>query len=91
MPAEPAMKELAAANSISAPNGMKDLLRNDKFNEIVLKEIQAAGRKGGLAAIELVSGVVLVNEEWTPQNVSVDILRPRIFLLKSTDMVCRAW
>jgi long-chain acyl-CoA synthetase len=82
MPAEPAMKELAAANSISAPNGMKDLLGNDKFNEIVLKEIQAAGRKGGLAGIELVSGVVLANEEWTPQNVSIDILRPKIFIEK---------
>ena len=85
------MKELAAANSISPPNGMKDLFSNNKFNEIVLKEIQAAGRKGGLAGIELVSGIVIVNEEWTPQNVSVNILRPRIFLLKSTDLVCRAW
>lgn len=71
MPAEPAMKELAASNSIAAPGGLKDILDNDKFQDIVLKEIQAAGRKGGLAGIELVSGVVLVHEEWTPQNVSL--------------------
>jgi long-chain acyl-CoA synthetase len=70
MPAEPALKELAAANSIAAPGGMKDLLDNEKFHDIVLKEVQAAGRKGGLVGIELVSGVVLVHEEWTPRNVS---------------------
>jgi long-chain acyl-CoA synthetase len=74
MPAEPAMKELAAANSIPAPDGIKSLLNNEKFQDIVLKEIQAAGRKGGLSGIELVSGVVLVHEEWTPQNVSCRIL-----------------
>ena len=71
MPAELAMKELAATNSIPAPGGMKDLLDNEKFQDIVLKEVQAAGRRGGLAGIELVSGVVLVHEEWTPQNVSL--------------------
>jgi long-chain acyl-CoA synthetase len=65
------MKELAAANSIPAPDDIKDLLDNEKFQDIVLKEVQAAGRKGGLAGIELVSGVVLVHEEWTPQNVSL--------------------
>lgn len=65
------MKELAATNSIPASGGMKDLLDNEKFQDIVLKEVQAAGRRGGLAGIELVSGVVLVHEEWTPQNVSL--------------------
>ncbi len=74
MPAEPALKQLAASNSIAAPGGMKDLIDNEKFQEIVLKEVQIAGRKGGLVGIELVSGAVLVHEEWTPQNVSVYIL-----------------
>ena len=65
------MKDLAAANSFSTPGGVKDLLDNDKFQNVVLKEVQAAGRKGGLVGIELISGVVLVHEEWTPQNVSL--------------------
>jgi long-chain acyl-CoA synthetase len=76
MPAEPTRKELAATNSIAVPGGMKDLLDNEKFQDIVIKEVQAAGRKGGLGGIELVSGVVLVHEEWTPQNVSLDISKP---------------
>jgi hypothetical protein len=65
------MKELAAANSIPAYDGMKGLLANEKFQDLILKEIQAAGRKGGLTGIEIVSGVVVVHEEWTPQNVGL--------------------
>lgn len=75
MPAEPAMKELATENSIAAPGRLKDLLENRKFRDVILKEVQAAGRKGGLVGIELVSGVVLVDEEWTPQNVSLGFWR----------------
>ena len=39
-----------------------------KVQEAVLKELQAAGKQGGLAGIEIVDGVVLADEEWTPQN-----------------------
>lgn len=30
--------------------------------------MQAAGKKGGLNGIEIIEGVVLADEEWTPQN-----------------------
>jgi long-chain acyl-CoA synthetase len=30
--------------------------------------LQSAGRKGGLASFEILEGVVLAEEEWTPQN-----------------------
>jgi long-chain acyl-CoA synthetase len=30
--------------------------------------MQACGRKGGLGGIELIEGVVLSKEEWTPEN-----------------------
>ena len=40
-----------------------------KVQDAVLKELQAAGRQGGLTGIEIVDGVVLADEEWTPQNV----------------------
>ena len=36
----------------------------------VLKQMQAVGKKAGLAGIEMIVGVVLADEEWTPQNVS---------------------
>jgi len=40
------------------------------MNAIVLKEMQQTGRGGGLSGIEIIEGIVLADEEWTPQNVS---------------------
>jgi len=70
VPAEPALKQLAKENSIEG-NGLEDLCHNKKLNAIVLKEMQNAGRKGGLNGIEIIDGVVMSDEEWTPQNVSL--------------------
>ena len=50
---------------------VEELVHERKVQDAVLKELQAAGRQGGLAGIEIVDGVVLADEEWTPQNVSV--------------------
>ena len=36
----------------------------------ILKEMQAVGKRSGLASMEIISGVILADEEWTPQNVS---------------------
>ena len=49
----------------------------------VLKELQSAGRAGGLSGIEIIEGVVVSDEEWTPQNVS--IFPPSIFSLLSQE------
>ena len=68
-PAEPALKKLASSNSIKG-NGIEDLSQNDKINSLVLKELQAAGKAGGLSGIEIIEGVVLTDEEWTSANVS---------------------
>jgi len=38
------------------------------MNAAVLKEMQKAGKNGGLTGIEIIEGVVLSDEEWTPQN-----------------------
>jgi long-chain acyl-CoA synthetase len=69
VPVEAALKELASQNGIQG-SGNEDLCHNEKLNGVVVKEMQAAGRKGGLNGIELIEGVVLSEEEWTPQNVS---------------------
>ena len=45
-------------------------MHSEKLNGIVLKELQAAGRQGGLVGVEIVDGVVLADEEWTTANVS---------------------
>jgi long-chain acyl-CoA synthetase len=69
VPAEPALKKLASSIGVEG-NGLEDLCHNTKVQNAVLKELQQAGRAGGLSGIEIIDGVVLADEEWTPQNVS---------------------
>lgn len=69
VPAEPALKALAGRNGIEG-DGIEDLVHNKKLNIIVLKELQAAGKLGGLEGIEIIDGVVMADEEWNAANVS---------------------
>lgn len=73
MPAEPALKKLAHEYGIEG-HGLEDLVHSKKLNGIVLKEMQAAGKDGGLAGIEIIEGVVMADDEWSPQNVSTVFL-----------------
>jgi long-chain acyl-CoA synthetase len=68
VPAEPALKKLAADNNIEG-NHLEDLVHNEKLQSIILRDMQAAGKSGGLAGIEIIDGVVLADEEWNPHNV----------------------
>ncbi|ODH28871.1 hypothetical protein ACO22_03860 [Paracoccidioides brasiliensis] len=67
IPAEPALVALAKANGIHG-GSLEALVHDQKLNAIVLKELQNAGRAGGLKPFEIIEGVVLSDEEWTPQN-----------------------
>ncbi|KAI1775188.1 acetyl-CoA synthetase-like protein [Hypoxylon cercidicola] len=67
VPAEPALKKLAADNGIQGTS-IEELVHDKKLNGIVLRELQGAGRAGGLSGIEIIEGVALSDEEWTPQN-----------------------
>ena len=40
------------------------------MRDLALAEIQKQGRSGGLTGIEIVDGIVVAREEWTPANVS---------------------
>ncbi|KAK7998889.1 hypothetical protein PG991_014564 [Apiospora marii] len=42
-----------------------------KVRNLVLRDLQAAGRRAGLSELEIVSGVVVTDEEWTPPSVSI--------------------
>lgn len=56
--------------------------------------MQAAGKKGSLAGIEIIEGVVLADEEWTPQNqlvTSAQKLNRRGILDKYKDEVKKAY
>lgn len=70
VPAEPALKALAARNGIEG-NGIEDLVHDKNLSNIVLKELQLAGKQGGLAGIEIIDGVIMADEEWNAANVSI--------------------
>ncbi|KAJ5143879.1 AMP-dependent synthetase/ligase [Penicillium bovifimosum] len=67
VPVEVALKKIASEHGIEGDT-LGTLVHNDKLNKIVLQQLQAAGRAGGLRGIEILNGVVLSDEEWTPQN-----------------------
>ena len=69
VPAEPALKKLASSIGVQ-DDSLEELSHNSKIQSAVLKELQAAGKQGGLGGIEIIDGVVLAEEEWTPENVS---------------------
>lgn len=69
VPAEPALKTIAKDQGIKGEH-LEDLVSNENLIYHVYKQLLDAGEKGGLSGIELIQGVVLADEEWTPQNVS---------------------
>jgi long-chain acyl-CoA synthetase len=70
VPVDPALQKLAAANGIKG-GSLGTLVHDKKLNGIVLKELQKAGKEGGLSGIEIIEGVVLSEDEWTAQNVRI--------------------
>ncbi|CUS13153.1 unnamed protein product [Tuber aestivum] len=92
VPVEGPLKKLAAEAGVEGE--LEGLVHDDKVRAAVLRELIAAGRKGGLAGIELVEGVVLTEEEWTPQNnlvTSAHKLNRRSILEKYKKEVDRAY
>ncbi|KAF2705647.1 acetyl-CoA synthetase-like protein [Pleomassaria siparia CBS 279.74] len=67
VPAEPALKKVAAEIGVGG-DSLEELVHDEKLNSAVLKQLQSAGQKGGLASFEIIEGVVLADEEWTPAN-----------------------
>lgn len=71
VPAEPALKKLAS--SLGVEGSLETLVHDPKVQAAVLKDMQNVGRSAGLSGIEIIDGVVLSDEEWTPQNVSISV------------------
>lgn len=76
VPVEAKLKALARSIGVDDDDDMHDLARNAKVRDVALREIQQEGRSGGLVGIEIVDGIVLAREEWTPQNVCLLSLSP---------------
>lgn len=67
VPNEVYLQKLAKENGIPGDH-LEDFVHDEKLRDIVFQEILATGKKGGLAGIEMLQGIVLTDEEWTPQN-----------------------
>ncbi|KAK9361115.1 eukaryotic long-chain fatty acid CoA synthetase (LC-FACS) [Lipomyces starkeyi] len=67
VPAEPAFLKLAKEKGLGDKQ-IGELVHNPTVCKVVLDQLLEAGKKGGLAGIELICGVVIDDEEWTPQN-----------------------
>jgi long-chain acyl-CoA synthetase len=76
VPAEPALKELADTIGVKG-HGIGDLVYDERVKQEVINQLHAVGRKALLSGIEVIAGVVLADEEWTPQNVQPAPFRPR--------------
>lgn len=72
VPAEPALKKVGQSVGATG-SSLEELVHDRKVQTAVLKELQAAGRQGGLSGIEIIDGVILADEEWTAENVSCAI------------------
>ncbi|KAJ9151314.1 Acetyl-CoA synthetase-like protein [Pleurostoma richardsiae] len=66
-PSEAGLREVATAAGVE--NFEEHAGKRDpKVLAAVLKDLQAVGREAGLVGIETISGVVLVDDEWTPAS-----------------------
>lgn len=65
MPNEKLLAEEAKKLGVDEHN----MYHDKKVRANVLKDLQMTGRRGGLTGIEIVSSVVITDEEWTPPSV----------------------
>ncbi|KAK9239876.1 eukaryotic long-chain fatty acid CoA synthetase (LC-FACS) [Lipomyces kononenkoae] len=90
VPAEPAFLRLAKEKGLAGKQ-LGELVHNPIIRKAVFDQLIEAGKKGGLAGIELVCGVVIDDEEWTPQNGLVTaaqkLQRKKIFELNKKAIV----
>ncbi|KAK9481163.1 eukaryotic long-chain fatty acid CoA synthetase (LC-FACS) [Lipomyces japonicus] len=68
VPAEPALIKLAKEKGLDSTKQFGELVHDPVVRKEVFAQLLDAGKRGGLAGIELISGVVLSDEEWTPAN-----------------------
>ncbi|MBW0503287.1 hypothetical protein O181_043002 [Austropuccinia psidii MF-1] len=53
---------------ISVNKGVNALCQDEAVTRLVLKDLLATGKKAGFKPLELLQGVILTDEEWTPAN-----------------------
>lgn len=70
VPAEAALRNFVKANGLATGDiSLESLVNDQTVVAAVYAELVAVGKRGRLTKIELIQGLVLVSEEWTPENV----------------------
>lgn len=70
VPAEATLSKFVVEKGLaSADHSLEHLVDDVKVVDAVHAELLAVGKRGGLAGMELIQGLVLLSEEWTPENV----------------------
>ena len=70
VPDEKALRDVVEKRKIANKYAdLTELTNNKDVQETVMKDMLSAGKLAGLQGIELVSGIVLVHDTWTPENV----------------------
>ena len=65
-----ALRELVEKRKIANKHtDLAELTGNKDVKDAVMKDILTAGKLAGLQGIELVSGIILSSQPWTPENV----------------------
>ena len=76
VPVEATLSKFVAAKALAPVNtSLESLVQDKKVVAAVYAELLAVGKRGGLTGMELIQGLVLVPEEWTPENVCLVRLR----------------
>lgn len=74
IPSPPALKELVKRHGLDTHCKVSALTRHPLVVHDALMQLQRIAQEAGLASIEVVEAIVLVDDaEWTPQNVSAII------------------
>jgi long-chain acyl-CoA synthetase len=71
VPVEKTLRLLVEKNNIANKySDLPDLVKLQSVRDLVMNDMIASGKAAGLQGIELVSGIVLASDIWTPENVS---------------------
>jgi len=63
-----AISNHAVTTGVDSRKSMDELCADERVREMVLKECNAIGKKNGFKTMQLLTGVILTSEEWTPEN-----------------------
>ena len=53
---------------ISPHASLSEICQDDRVRELVMKECNAVGKKNGFKPMEILEGIILTAEEWTPES-----------------------